>query len=62
VLNNYENFIELFEQETDKSLNNFYKHSSSRKAIFEEIIPKLALPDLFEAELIDNMIFSKQYP
>lgn len=62
VLNNYENFIELFEQETDKSLNNFYKHSSIRKAIFEEIIPKLALPDLFEAELIDNMIFSKQYP
>ena len=62
LLNDYEKFIELFEQETDKSLNNFYKHSSIRKTLFAEVIPKLALPDLFDAELIDKMIFSKQHP
>lgn len=60
--NNYENFIELFEQETNESLNNFYKHSHIRKALFAEIIPKLPLPDLFDSELIENMIFSKQHP
>lgn len=60
LFNNYEHFIELFEQETDKTLNNI--HGSERKVIFSETIKNLPLPELFNAELLDDMIFSKQYP
>lgn len=60
LLNNYENFIDLFEQETDKSLNNI--HSSKRRSIFQEAISNLALSEVFDANLIEEMIFSKQHP
>lgn len=58
LFNNYEKFIELFEQETDKSLNNISQ--SKRLAIFEETISKLEFLDFFDPTLIEEMIFSKQ--
>lgn len=60
LFNNYENFIELFEQETDKTLNKV--HESKRKTILSETIEKLPIPELFDAELLHDMIFSKQHP
>ncbi|WP_026470858.1 hypothetical protein [Alkanindiges illinoisensis] len=59
LFNNYENFIEKFEQETDKTLNKI--HESTIKSIILETINKLPLPELFDAELLYNMIFSKQH-
>lgn len=60
LFNNYENFIELFEQETNKSLNNIPQ--SKRLAIFEETKSNLEFFKLFDASLIEEMIFSKQNP
>lgn len=60
LLNNYENFIELFEQETDKSLNNISQ--SKRRSIFQETISNLSFSELFDADLIEEMIFSKKDP
>lgn len=60
LFNNYENFLELFEQETDKSLNN--TSQSKRISIFQETISKLSFSELFDANLIEEMISSKQNP
>lgn len=60
LFNNYENFVELFEQETNESLNKFYQ--SKRISIFQETISKLSFSELFDASLIEEMISSKQNP
>ncbi len=60
LFNNYENFIDQFEKETDKTLNKI--HESARKSIILETIKNLPIPELFDAELLHDMIFSKQYP
>lgn len=58
IFNNYEDFIELFEQETYKSLNNL--REPKIKQIFKETIDKLPLAEAFDYELLYDMIFSKQ--
>ncbi|MBN6534182.1 hypothetical protein JZM39_00175 [Acinetobacter pittii] len=58
LFNNHENFIELFEQETHKSLNNL--REAKIKMILKETINNLPLPEMFDFEILYNMIFSKQ--
>ncbi|WPP56695.1 hypothetical protein SOI69_05370 [Acinetobacter pittii] len=58
LFNNYEDFIDLFEKETYKSLNNL--RESKIKQILKESIDKLPSSEMFDFELLYDMIFSKQ--
>ncbi|QPF39125.1 hypothetical protein H0S58_06525 [Acinetobacter sp. TTH0-4] len=59
LFNNHENFIDLFEKETHKSLNNLREEKI--KLILKETIDKLPLSEMFDYELLYKMIFSKKF-
>ncbi|MEK7738665.1 MAG: hypothetical protein AAB326_01335, partial [Pseudomonadota bacterium] len=59
LFNNHENFIDSFEKETYKSLNNLREEKI--KLILKETIDKLPLSEMFDYELLYEMIFSKKF-